>query len=136
MAFEYSKELWMAHAKAELELAEESPELTEFYLKVLDVYTDFSHNKNTLYFTPEAIEKLMRFENLRQLTSHPNEWVQLSDELWRNKRNPRAYSNDGGETIIMTPRFDENYANNTVKPTNLPSFVDEAFAKLKDFKSF
>ncbi len=126
----------MEHAKLELELALEAPELVEFYLKVLDVFTDFPHDKNTLYFTPEAIEKLMRFENLRQLTEHENEWVQIDEELWRNKRNPRIYSNDGGATTITTPRFDENYANNTIKNTNLPPAIEEAFNKLKDFKPF
>jgi hypothetical protein len=136
MAFDYDKEKWMAHARLELELAGESPELTEFYLKVLDVFTDFPHDKNTLYFTPEAIEKLMRFENIRQLTEHPSEWIEIAEDLWRNKRNPRAYSDDAGETVIMTPRSNENYANNTVKPTNLPPDIEEAFNKYKDFKPF
>jgi hypothetical protein len=136
MTIEFSKEKWMAHAISELDLAMESEELREFYLKVLDVFTDFPHNENTLYFTPEAIEKLMRFENLRQLTEHDSEWVEISEGLWRNKRNPRAYSNDKGETVVMFPRYQENYANNTVKPTNLPPQIAEAFSKLDEFKPF
>lgn len=136
MTVEYSKEKWIAHAISELDLADESPELREFYLKVLDVFTDFPHTEHTLYFTPEALEKLMRFENLRQLSNHENEWVQIAEGLWRNKRNPRAYSNDKGETVIMFPRFEENHVNNTIKPTNLHPKIYEAFEKLKDFKPF
>jgi uncharacterized protein YxeA len=123
MAFEYSKEEWMRHANYELDLSEDDPELKAFYIKLVD-------------FLPEALEKLFRHENLRQLTDHPNEWEQVTDELWRNKRNPRAYSNDGGHTTIMFPRFEENHSNNNIKLTNTPPKIMELFEKLKDIKNF
>jgi uncharacterized protein YxeA len=136
MAFEYSKEEWMRHANYELDLSEDDPELKAFYIKLVDFFTDYPHTENTLYFMPEALEKLFRHENLRQLTDHPNEWEQVTDELWRNKRNPRAYSNDGGHTTIMFPRFEENHSNNNIKLTNTPPKIMELFEKLKDIKNF
>lgn len=136
MAFEYSKEEWMRHAKTELDIVDEQPIYKEFYLKVLDVFTEFSHNQDTIYFTPEILEKLMRHDNLKPLTAHPAEWEEVGPEIWRNKRNPRAYSNDAGKTVIMTPRKDENYENNTIIPTNLPPHIEETMKSLRDVKNF
>ncbi len=136
MAFEYSKEEWMRHAEYELDLAGDEPALKEFYLKMVDLFTNYPHTEHTLYFMPEALEKLFRHENLRQLTEHPNEWVKVADDVWRNKRNPRAFSNDGGMTTVMFPRFQENSTNNNIKLTNTPENVLELFNKLGEVKNF
>lgn len=136
MAFNYSKEEWLRHIKSEMDLAAEQPHIREFYEKMMEAFVEFPHTNNTIYYMPEVLRKLFAHETLRGLTEHPNEWVEISDELWRNKRNPKYYSNDRGKTIFLAPNPDDNYGNNTIIPSNLPPEIEDAFDRLKDVKPF
>ncbi len=136
MAFKYDKEEWLRHVKSEMDLAAEQPHIREFYEKMMDAFVEYPHNENTIYYMPEVLRKMFAHENLRSLTEHPNEWVQVSDELWRNKRNPKYYSNDQGKTYFFAPHSGDNHSNNTIIPTKLPKDIEEAFDKLKDVKPF
>ena len=136
MAFKYDKEEWLRHVKSEMDLAAEQPHIREFYEKMMDAFVEYPHNENTIYYMTEVLIKMFAHENLRSLTEHPNEWVQVSDELWRNKRNPKYYSNDQGKTYFFAPHSGDNHSNNTIIPTNLPKDIEEAFDKLKDVKPF
>lgn len=136
MAFEYSKEEWMRHAKFEMSFISEQPEIAEFYLKVMDLFTDYPHTADTLYYMPITLGQLFRHENVIRLTQDENEWVQVSDELWRNKRNPHAYSNDAGKTVVKFPSYQPNYEDSTMQPTNFPPEVQELLRSLKDVKNF
>lgn len=126
MAFEYSKEEWMRHARFELDLMSEDSIYKEFYLKVMDTYSDFNHDEKTIYFTPETLEKLFRHKNLTYLTDHPNEWYQVGEGLWKNKRNPYAVSNDGGKSFIEFPPLDTNM-NTTILSQAMPERIDNLF---------
>lgn len=135
MAFEYSKEEWLRHAQFELELGESNEDLKNFYMKMVEAFLEYPHDEHTLYFMPNVLEKLFRHENIMGLSNHPSEWEKISDGVWRNKRNPRAISDDEGETVTMLPRLGENYQNNTIKPTNLPEKIEALFAALGDVKN-
>jgi hypothetical protein len=128
---EFSKEEWIRHAKLELEIVDEGQELTEYYLKVIEAFCDYNHDEKSLYFTPTTLEKLMRHENLSWVTSNPNEWRDLGNGLWRNKRNPNYYSNDMGKTKVEFPRLDTN-TNSNLNHEGMPESVNEKIDKLKD----
>jgi hypothetical protein len=128
---ELSKEEWLRHAKFELEFCGEVPELVEFYLKVVEVFWEYNHDERSLYFTPETIEKLIRHENLRALTDSPFEWDDLGNGVWRNKRNPTCYSNDGGRTKVVFPPLDSNMDSNVLSQ-GLPDISKQQLEKLKD----
>lgn len=136
MAFEYSKEEWLRHVNSEMDLAAEQPHVREFYIKMVEAFVEFPHTNQTIFYMPEVLKKMFAHETLRGLTEHPAEWAQISDELWRNKRNPSYYSNDAGKTYFFAPHPDNNFTNNTIQPTNLPSDIEAAFDKLRDLKNF
>lgn len=128
---EITKEEWLRHAKFELELVNEIPELVEFYLKVVEVFWDYNHDERSLHFTPETIEKLIRHENLSALTDNPLEWRDLGNGIWRSKRNPICYSNDEGRTKVVFPPLDSNMDSNLITQ-GLPERVKEKLEELRD----
>lgn len=136
MAFEYSKEEWLRHVKTEMDLAAEQPHIREFYEKMMEAFVEFPHTNQTIFYMPEVLRKMFAHETLRGLTEHPAEWEQVSDELWRNKRNPSYYSNDCGKTYFHAPHPETNMGNNTIIPSNLPPEIEATFERMKDVKNF
>lgn len=128
---ELSKEEWLRHAKFELELVNEVPELTEFYLKIVEVFWEYNHDERSLDFTPKTIQKLLTHTNLTGLTSSPDEWSDLGNGIWRNKRDANAYSVDSGRTKVMFPVLDTNM-DYTLNAEGLPPRVLEKLEELKD----
>lgn len=90
------------HAKYELELIGEEPETIEWYLKVVDAFSSFGHSGGSASVTIPVLYKLLNYENLKPLTSDPDEWIDHGSisgaPLWQNKRNSRYFSTDGGKS--------------------------------------
>lgn len=129
---EFSKEEWMRHAEFELGVTGETDAYKELYMKVIDAYTDYPHDERTLQFTAAVLFDLMSHKNLATLSDNPDEWYVVGENIWRNKRNPRAYSNDAGETTIMFPEFRANFDNLNGKSEAMPDFLKEYWKKLNE----
>ncbi|WP_116206209.1 hypothetical protein [Amycolatopsis circi] len=65
------------------------------------------------------VQTLLQFKALSPLTSEPAQWVDRSSlsggrELWQSKRDPDAWSRDGGSTYYMQSQTDAPYQSQIV----------------------
>lgn len=98
------------HAARELELIHEDKSTIAGYLKVIRAFADMGHSGGFAMVAIPIINELLQFKNLSPLTSHPSEWMHISPEvwgekegrgIWQSKRNPEAFSSDGGVTYTI-----------------------------------
>lgn len=96
------------HARRELELIGEDPEFIEHYIKVIRAFAECGHSGGSASIAIPVINALLRFKPLGPLTNNPNEWMKIdaaiwghSEGIWQCKRNPEAFSNDGGKTYYL-----------------------------------
>lgn len=100
----------LAHARKELILMGEEPDIIKWYISVLEKYVELEHSGASLEVTSNVLFRLMQHKNLTELTNDPKEWVDVSTysyanqkkgSLWQSKRNMEAFSMDGGETYYI-----------------------------------
>lgn len=100
----------LAHAKKELTLMGEEPDIIKWYLGVLEKFVELEHSGASLEITSNVLFRLMQHKNLTELTNDPEEWTDVSTypyaqqekgSLWQSKRNMEAFSTDGGETYYI-----------------------------------
>lgn len=95
------------HARRELELIGEEPEVIEGLLRVIQAFADMGHSGGSASVAIPMINKLLQFQPLTALTSSSEEWNEIcremsgGEELWQNRRDSRAFSNDGGKTYYL-----------------------------------
>jgi len=95
------------HARYELELIGEEPEIIEGLLRVIQAFADMGHSGGSASVAIPMINKLLQFQPLTALTSSSEEWIEIcremsgGEELWQNRRDSRAFSNDGGRTYYL-----------------------------------
>lgn len=95
------------HAKRELAILGEEPETIEGYVKVIQAFADMGHSGGSASVAIPVINELLQFKNLRPLTDNPDEWFLHGEgyddsyKFWQNKRNPAAFSKDGGKTYYL-----------------------------------
>lgn len=108
------EESLVQHAETEIKKAAlDSPEsdyegmLGNEILRIVRTFSEAGHSGGSAAMTIAALEKLLRYEPLTPLTSDPDEWMQVqgpstqfpeSEDLWQSRRNPAAFSKDGGAT--------------------------------------
>lgn len=88
----------VVHAKRELALIGEEPETVEGYIKVIQAFVDMGHSGGSAMVAIPVINRLLQFENLSPLTNDPEDWIEVGDGLWQNRRCSRMFSEDGGIT--------------------------------------
>lgn len=96
------------HARRELELLGEEPDVIEWYLRVIGEFASFGHSGGSFAATLPVLIELLQFKNLKPLTDNPDEWNHISEDvagepggLWQSARNSEAFSNDGGKTYWL-----------------------------------
>lgn len=96
------------HARRELTLVGEDPDVIEWYCRVIEEYASFGHSGGSMEATLPVLEKLLRLKNLTPITDNPDEWTFHDEEkwgdpggIWQNKRNSQAFSKDGGKTYTV-----------------------------------
>lgn len=77
-------------------------------LRIVQTFSEGGHSGGSAAVTLAALEKLLRWETLTELTSDPKEWLQVQgsvesqfpdmEPLWQSRRQPNAFSKDGGQT--------------------------------------
>lgn len=95
------------HARRELELIGEDPETVDGLLKVVEAFAAMGHSGGSAWAALGQLERLLRYEPLSPLTDDPGEWMHIAEEiagepsLWQSRRNPEAFSHDGGKTYYL-----------------------------------
>lgn len=95
------------HARRELTTIGEEPETIQRYLRVVQAFSDMDHSGGSAEIAIPTINLLLQYQNLAPLTNNPDEWMQVSsmmygtDDLWQNRRNGEAFSDDGGKTYTL-----------------------------------
>lgn len=91
----------VAHARRELATIGESKELTEGYLEVIRAFEKMQLDGGSVQIGIAVITGILEFQNLSPLTDNPDEWIEIVDGTWQNKRNGEAFSSDGGRTYYL-----------------------------------
>lgn len=126
------------HAKRELELLGEDPEVVDDYLRIIRIFADGGHSGYSAEYFTQVLTKLMRFENLTPLTDNPTEWQQHDEGTWgapggiyQNRRNGEAFSEDAGQTYyLLSERENEKpKLYHVSKPVNDPAIMIEEQVK-------
>lgn len=105
------------HARHELELINEEPDVIEHYLAIIQTFADMGHSGTSAAHAIHTLTRLLQFKELSPLTNNPNEWQYHgpdkwdgTDGIWQNRRNGEAFSNDGGETYyLLSERDSDNH---------------------------
>lgn len=88
----------VAHARRELELIGEEPDIIKGYLKVIQAFSDMGHSGGSAMVAIPTINRLLQFENLAPLTDDPEDWIEVRYGTWQNRRCSRMFSEDGGKS--------------------------------------
>ncbi len=100
------------HARKELDLAGYNVNNPKFdygdaigqsALEMIEAFSKAHHSGFSAEAALAVFDKLVRFKNLTELTSNPEEWNDVSEmsgkqPMWQNKRNSAVFSEDGGKT--------------------------------------
>jgi len=89
------------HARRELGIIGEEPEIVEMYINVVKAFVDFGHSGGSASVAIPVINELLQFKNLSPLTDDPGEWVHHGNNTWQSCRNSEAFSDDGGKTYYL-----------------------------------
>jgi hypothetical protein len=96
----------LKHAEAELTRSKFLGEKADHYdkmvgeavLELLKVFSQQGHSGFSADVTLDLFAKLADWKTLAPLTNDPNEWMYVAENIWQNKRQSSAFSNDGGAT--------------------------------------
>jgi hypothetical protein len=93
------------HATRELELCgqtAEDPEYAASIIAAVEAFASYGHSGGSAMAGVEQLTRLLRFQTLAPLTAAPEEWFDHGEmsgtPLWQSKRDPSAFSEDGGVT--------------------------------------
>lgn len=89
------------HARRELEAARVELDVSESVIRMVREFSAQGHSGMSAAITRDIIYKLLNFENLAPLTSHPCEWNYVGDNTWQNARNSEAFSHNNGKTYRL-----------------------------------
>lgn len=99
------------HAKRELELAGNDEDFNQSILKAVEAFVEYGHSGGSAPVAIEILTKLLEFKNITPLTSDPNEWQKIPEEiargLWQSHRRADAFSRDGGRTYHLLDKPEE-----------------------------
>ncbi|WP_432846010.1 hypothetical protein ACQPXB_36055 [Amycolatopsis sp. CA-161197] len=95
------------HARTELQLLGEDPVYSASLVAAVAAFASFGHSGGSSACAREQLHALLAFQPLTPLTNDPDEWCDVADHgpgtaLWQNRRNPAAFSNDGGKHFWLT----------------------------------
>ena len=113
------------HARRELELIGEEPQFVDWYVGVIRAFMVYGHSGGSAEATIPIINKLLKHENLSELTDDPDEWYKHSAEMWdgvtgiwQNKRNSKMFSDDEGKTSFSINDTGPKKYTKTLSPSN------------------
>lgn len=76
--------------------------LGQAVMDLIDLFAMQGHSGYSAHLTVELFTRLARYQPLSALTDDPAEWGEVMDDLWQSRRDPAAFSKDGGKTYTRT----------------------------------
>lgn len=70
-------------------------------MDLVDVFVEQGHSGVSASIVIDILRRVLAFEPLGPLTDDPDEWMEVDDGLWQSRRQPRAFSKDGGKTYRL-----------------------------------
>jgi hypothetical protein len=77
-------------------------------LDIIEMFSKQGHSGFSAAMTADIVGKLMRYQPLTPITNNPDDWMKIDPDMWPNddgiwqcRRNPEAFSNDGGKTYYI-----------------------------------
>lgn len=67
--------------------------MCDHILKMVDLFAEEGHSGFSAGYAISILQKLLRFEPLSPLTGEDDEWCEVSDGLFQNKRLSRVFKN-------------------------------------------
>lgn len=94
------------HARRELALVETDQDFIKSIIAAVRGFSTYGHSGGSHSAGLALLNDLLQFKNLSPLTNNPDEWMQIAEEvagpnIWQSKRNPEAFSQDGGKTYYL-----------------------------------
>lgn len=103
------------HAKRELDLIGEDPWMSQGLLTVIQAFADMGHSGGSASAAIPILNDLLQFKNLTPLTDNPDEWMNVTNDVWQCVRNSEAFSQDGGKTYYL---LSEGRRQDHLRPTH------------------
>lgn len=98
------------HARRELTLLGEEPEVVDWYCRVIAEFASCGHSGGSAAVAVPVLHELLQYHPLTPLTDDPADWTDQSGRsgypLWQNRRDPRAFSDDGGKTYWLLHEYE------------------------------
>lgn len=104
----------VTHARRELQLLGEDEDVIEWYLDVVRQFAAFGHSGGSAAATIPVLTRLLQYQQLTELTADPQEWQHIAEAIagdastWQSRRNPEAFSTDGGKTYYLLSETTRN----------------------------
>lgn len=93
------------HARRELALLGEEPQVIDWYCRVVAEFASAGHSGGSASVAIPVLHELLQFHPLTPLTDDPADWIDQSEPsgypVWQNRRDSRAFSEDGGKTYWL-----------------------------------
>ena len=86
------------HAKYEMELLGVEPYIKDNVMRMITAFASGGHSGSSAMYALMIFGRLANFKALSPLTNNPNEWVEVSDDLWQSTRTSSCFSVDHGMT--------------------------------------
>lgn len=108
------------HARRELEIMGETDEhFKDCIIGAIREYAKYGHSGGSHEAGIHILTDLLWFKNLTPLTDDPDEWMLVDENIggpncWQSRRNPEAFSTDGGKTHYLLSEGDNNFREQTI----------------------
>lgn len=66
--------------------------------KMIEAFSSYNHSGGSAEMTLAIFDRLVRFKPLTDITNDPDEWMEVADKMWQNRRDGECFSTDGGKT--------------------------------------
>lgn len=106
------------HAKRELQLAglfdkksAYDGQLGVAVMELVKVFADQGHSGMSAGIVLQLFNRVAKWQPLTPIGSTKDEWQQIDDKLWQNKRSPSVFSKDAGKTWydIDAPKINKKW---------------------------
>ncbi len=97
------------HARRELQLCgqfDEDPSYAQSIVAAVAVFASHGHSGGSAAAAVYQLTTLLSYGTLSPLTSAPEEWMEVGSDTWQSRRNPQAFSQDGGKTYYLLDEVD------------------------------
>ncbi len=72
--------------------------IAECVEKMIEAFSGYGHSGGSAEMALSIFDRVVRFRPLSNLTRDPVEWMEVSPDMWQSRRQPDAFSTDGGRT--------------------------------------